>query len=139
MKDQNINDLNPPKSCFEIFNFDITPADFFESNSYLCQSVEIFNSCIFLYTPEDIMKQFHLVHLTFAGYIATKLKINIDNVIVAKGIQFLWKLLFVVSSIPNIESVIRFIKRFMNLSCYPQILFDTFKYPLNVCQLLQNS
>lgn len=97
--------------------------EFFESNSYLSQSIDLFDSCMFLYAPEDIMKEFYFIHLIFAGYVATKMKINIDDEIVLDGVQFLWKLLFIISSIPNINGVISFVQKYMSYDCYPKILF----------------
>lgn len=137
MRSQYVKNLSPPKSCFKIFNFELTSIEFFERNSYLSQSIDSFDSCIFLLTPEDIMKEIHLIHLSFAGYVATQLKTNINDSIVNEGVQFLWKLLFIVSSIPNVDSVIRFVHRFMDFICYPKILFESFKFPLQVCKSLQ--
>lgn len=136
MSPQKINNLNPPDTCFDIFNFDLTSIEFFESNSYLSQSIESFNSCMFLYAPEDIMKEFHLIHLIFAGYVATQMKININDDIVIDGVKFLWKLLFIISSIPNIDGIMHFVRKFMSCSCYPKILFETFQIPFSVCKSL---
>lgn len=134
MNTKKIKNLNPPKSCLNIFNFDVSIIEFCESNSFLSQSIDLFDSCMFLYAPEDIMKEFHLI---FAGCVATKMKTNIDDEIVLDGVQFLWKLLFIISSIPNINGVISFVQKYMSYDCYPKILFETFQIPLNVFKSLQ--
>lgn len=125
-----INQMNPPKSCLALFNKEITPVDFFHSTPFLEPSIDSFDSCLFMYAPEDIMNEFRLIHLRFAGYLATQLKTDINGTVAQQGIGFLWKLLFIVSAVPNVDGIITFIETYYRMKCYPKELSQTIEYPI---------
>ncbi|OHS99656.1 hypothetical protein TRFO_08279 [Tritrichomonas foetus] len=136
LKQEMVKNLKPPKSNLSIFSSDLKPCEFLKSFSMLLPSIDIFGSCYFMYSPEDIASTFHLLHLRFAGFLANELKVDIEKKIILNGIKFLWKLVFISSSIPNVDSLIRFVERMKGISCYPKILFDSFQFPLQVMKSL---
>lgn len=131
LREKKVSEFKPPKSLSKIINFNETPKEVIQ-NVNLAPAVDVYFYCLFLTNVCDIAAQINLIHLRFAGLIATTEKCDLTHKKIIPGVEFLWKMLLIAIDMPAVESVLLFIDKWRTFEYLPKKVFENTEIPINI-------
>jgi hypothetical protein len=113
-----------------------SPGDFLRSQPMLSPALaHLFDTC-FMCAPDDIAQSLHQIHLRFSAFAAAKIGTNLSSSSVSEAERSLWKLLFISSDLPTLDSLICSLENRRRLPVFQGEIFRQLANPMTVWQTL---
>ena len=132
LRNSKLRDLSPPVG--DKLDLELTPEEFLRSNPMFAQIETLVFECFLKYCPSDMAHILQLIQLRFAAFAGGLLQKSIDDRACLPLITFLWKLLFIGSSLPFHRCVI-FAEAHMRLPVYKGTLFRSCQVAFDALKL----
>jgi hypothetical protein len=113
-----------------------SPGDFLASTPMLAPSVPLLFDCGFMAAPDDIAYALHQIHLRFSAFVAGQMKAALGTKAIVDGEKALWRILFIASGLPTIDSLFQFLEDHRRFPIYHGEIFREVLVPLGVWRAL---
>jgi len=133
LKNAPLSSVKIPKHFAKIAAPHSTPLAFYIAENHSLEGAcDIMNTLIFYSCPIDIAYNIHLIHLILSGFVAKRLKLDINHKKVIETMPFMWKIVFIVTNIPYPDALFDFIKKWAMVDCIPPMLLERCQIPAQV-------